>query len=121
MTRSFDWCVGLFEGEGCIYFGPHKNGRKGMNFCITVTMTDRDILQEFVDVVGLAKLGGPYKHQSGNPKHKDFYRWQIQSLQDCKTFLDRFVPQLCSRRAAKGQELLDYINPKIAAQKAKWT
>ena len=45
------WAAGLFEGEGCFYINE-----KGKYVNATVTSTDKDVLDAFLQVIGFGKI-----------------------------------------------------------------
>lgn len=96
---GFSWAVGYFEGEGYI---DTKRPR------LVVGSTDRDALEQFVEIVGVGKVMGPY--HDGNPKHKPHYRWTISRWEEVAPLLRRMLPHLHSRRREAAEHLL--ANPR---------
>ena len=47
------WAAGLFEGEGCITHNI-SHGRSYRK--LTMNMTDKDVMQKFVDIIGYGNL-----------------------------------------------------------------
>ena len=70
------WAAGLFEGEGC--FTVHKHCRGGT---AVIKMSDKDVLDEFVSVVGIGKVV-PKKTKT-KPTHKQMYGVQIRPSISC--------------------------------------
>jgi hypothetical protein len=97
---TFDWFVGLFEGEGYISARkttPHL-------FVLGITSTDKDVIERVISIVG-GKLYGPYVKQNG--RIKDQWTWYLSHKKDSIPLLERMVPLLCSRRKARALEALE--------------
>ena len=97
------WAAGLFEGEGCI--AQHTKGAGYRK--LVIVMTDSDVMERFVDVVGYGKLRGPYNSKSG---YKPFWRWEIVKSKEVLRILKMFLPHLGKRRAEKAIEAITHLN-----------
>jgi hypothetical protein len=55
------WAAGFFDAEGCTSFSP----RSGV--CVSITQTDKEVLERFSAAVGVGRIYGPYtsKHDDG--------------------------------------------------------
>ena len=104
------WAAGLWEGEGC--FTNHKarnpTRKDGYTNCIiypcaSITMTDKDVLDRFVRIIGFGKVNGPYFDKRGKRKPK--YQWGVVSKEAYK-LIEMFRPFMLSRRLAKIEEVL---------------
>ena len=69
-------------------------------------MTDSDVMERFVDVVGYGNLRGPYT----NSGYKPFWRWEIVKSKEVLRILKMFLPHLGKRRAAKAIEAINNLN-----------
>ena len=97
------WAAGLFEGEGCITKHTKGSGYRKL----VIGMTDSDVMERFVDVVGYGKLNGPYNSKSG---YKPFWRWEIVKSKEVLRILKMFLPHLGKRRAKKALEAINHLH-----------
>lgn len=96
------WAAGLFEGEGCFTTGTwsqfykleDKRYKKSI-LRIKLAMTDKDVLDTFVEIVKEGNVKGPYKHP--NPKAKPLYEWSL-SGKVAQKVIDLLSPYMHSRR-----------------------
>ena len=104
--RSTDivWAAGLFEGEGCIST-PARN--KSNQRSIYIGMTDKDVMERFVDVVGYGNLNGP-KWTKGSTK--PLWQWAVEKRPEVLRILKMFLPHLGKRRAEKAIEAITHLN-----------
>jgi hypothetical protein len=99
------WAAGLFEGEGCISFDHRfKNTRT-----IQIKMTDLDVMERYVDVVGYGKLRGPYKEKK-TPGSKPFWQHSVCKGSEVLRILKMFLPHLGKRRSEKAIEAINHLN-----------
>ena len=96
MHRSLEWAAGLFEGEGYIT-NCGKYPKVGL------TMTDEDVVREFVKIIGV----GSYRVRDRSP-NKTQYEWQITGSK-CKSIIENLLPFLGNRRAYKALNILDSL------------
>jgi hypothetical protein len=85
--------AGVFEGEGTITMIPQKNTNKSSLSC-RVKMTDRDIIQRFVDFVGHGNIYSEKKRESEN---KLSFCWKVSGPRAIN-FLHEIAPYLGVRR-----------------------
>jgi hypothetical protein len=57
---SFEWAVGLFEGEGSLFKDKRSN-----TWTLQMRMTDKDVVQMFADVMS---TGGKVHDESNQPR-----------------------------------------------------
>ena len=62
------WVAGLLEGEGSFLATKY-----GSPF-VTIQMNDKDVLVRLRDILGVAKLYGPYRHRRGTSFDTPHYR-----------------------------------------------
>ena len=98
------WAAGLFEGEGCIYIHPNK-----IYVQLIIHMTDVDVMERYVDVVGYGKLNGPYK-DSKNTRFKPWWQWNVYKGSEVLRILKMFLPHLGKRRSEKAIEAINHLN-----------
>jgi hypothetical protein len=67
---DFAWAAGLFEGEGCICCGP-----SGRPVVFSLTLTDRDVLYHFLEVVGVGAINTRKYRMSWKPHYKPAWVW----------------------------------------------
>ena len=92
------WAAGLFEGEGSI---TSCGGR----IRLQLQLTDHEVLERFVEIVGAGKVYGPY-----TKGHRDGYRRKPRWLWVCEgpaagVVFRTLSPWLSPRRLARGAEL----------------
>lgn len=107
--NGIEWVAGILEGEG--YFGMTKaSHHKNYTQCfIKIQMTDEDILEKVAEVLGgkVAKLNMDIPSRKNR---KQVYAWGIQSQEAVYDTLLRVRPYMGSRRKAKIDEMLAYLN-----------
>ena len=102
------WAAGLFEGEGCITTDHRsKNCR-----IIQMKMTDLDVMERYVDVVGYGNLNGPYK-DSKNTQFKPWWQWNVYKGSEVLRILKMFLPHFGKRRAEKAIEAINHLHETI--------
>lgn len=109
------WAAGLFEGEGCIgiWWPPSTIGhRKQPQIRLQVTMTDRDVIEEFCRIV---QCGSVSREQNRKPPRKNCWYWTIGNRVDVERLLRAFYPRLGERRRAKADEALAEIAKSVRA------
>ena len=97
------WAAGLFEGEGCIAQHTKGSGYRKL----VISMTDSDVMERFVDVVGYGNLRGPYNYNTG---YKPYWRWEIVKSKEVLRILKMFLPHLGKRRSEKAIEAINHLN-----------
>lgn len=101
---SFDWAVGLFEGEG--YIGLHENGTDGYTrIQMALSSTDKETINRFYAVVKIGHCYGPYA-KKGN--RKDIYSWICARACDVHELASMMMPMLGERRQAQARAVLDH-------------
>jgi len=98
------WAAGLFEGEGCISFDHRRTNSR----TIQMKMTDLDVMERYVDVVGYGKLRGPYKEK--RPGTKPFWQHSVYKGSEVLRILKMFLPHLGKRRSEKAIEAINHLN-----------
>ena len=99
------WAAGLFEGEGSIpLVRRNKNTRM-----LSIKMTDKDVMEKFVDVVGFGNLTGPLMYEKCGHK-KPYWSWQLQKKPEVLRILKMFLPYFGKRRAGKAIEAINHLN-----------
>ena len=99
------WAAGLFEGEGCIT----TNHKVPNSRIIIIGMTDQDVMERFVDVVGYGKLYGPYSYKT-RPNNKQFWQYKLENRTEVLRILKMLLPHFGKRRAAKAIEAINHLN-----------
>jgi hypothetical protein len=96
---SFEWAVGIFEGEGCIT--RHKTSRK-----LSLSMTDEDIVRRFAAAVGFGHI---HLRPGRKAHHKPICVWYAGTWTDIYPFVLRAWPLLGERRRKAALRLI--FNP----------
>lgn len=104
--RDVAWLSGLFEGEGNI---DHRGTGRA---CMTVAMTDEDVVRRCRSVTGYGTVCGPYNYAK-YPDRKPFWRWTVAKCDDVIVLLEAMLPYFGQRRAAKAREVIEAwkVNP----------
>ncbi len=95
------WCVGVFEGEGCITWTKRYPNQRQLK----MEMTDKDIMERFFSCVGVGNLNGPYTRPN-NPHWLPIWHWSSGAKNDVIPTLHKFLPLLGVRRREKADEAL---------------
>ena len=104
---SIEWASGLFEGEGSIT----QDKRRPATYMLRVEMTDLDVLERFMEVVGCGSIhynDAPSRHKIFN--RKPSYIFRVCKRSDIKQLLERMLPFLGLRRAYTALNALDAID-----------
>ena len=101
---SFEWAVGLFEGEGSLYKDHRSN-----TWTLQMRMTDKDVVQMFADVMGTS---GTVHEECNQPRRiatgrKPTYRWTCSRKAEVTRIVLKMLPLLGDRRAHKVLDCLD--------------
>jgi hypothetical protein len=97
MLRSFDWAVGLFEGEGTITIRKRPEDQ----IALQLSSTDEDVVRAFSDTVLCGKVYGPYRYGTNK---KFFWKWVCDKSAVCKDLLEKMIPRLGQRRRLRAEE-----------------
>tara|TARA_Y100001973_G_scaffold24070_1_gene35930 strand:- start:1474 stop:1896 length:423 start_codon:yes stop_codon:yes gene_type:complete len=95
------WAAGLFEGEGSICTKKQIPKHRYLK----IGMTDKDVMQRFVNVIGYGNLNGPYKGTN-----KPFWAWEVSKKTEVLRILKMFLPHFGKRRAEKAIEAINHLN-----------
>ena len=110
--RGFTWFCGLYEGDGSCNGSLHNRPY----IQLQIQMTDKDVLDEVVRIVGGA-VSGPYERgdhpqltrKDGTPcPQKDMWAWKATGSSEEKYWLvRRMIPYMCSRRRGQLEAMLE--------------
>lgn len=108
------WAAGLFEGEGCISYkkGSRKNSP---GYClprISLTSTDRDVIDRFCRVVGAGNVRD-IKRKNAPSHWKKAWRWEANG-KSAVDIMEAIYPLLGERRRARWGEVKDLMGENIA-------
>lgn len=112
--QEIAWAAGLFEGEGCISTYQSDSTQ------LTLVSTDYDVIDRFARIVGVGTVSGPF-YPNNNPEWKPVKKWLCSHQYEVRELLDRLLPFLCGRRAARAQGALDLFHsrPRRNIKKAR--
>ena len=96
------WLAGILEGEGS--FIITKSGRNRYP-CISLGMTDYDIIERVGDVWG-KNPSGPYSYKCQSGKQQTPYWYVRVSGKEAVKWINRILPFMGNRRRVKIRELL---------------
>ena len=103
--RDLAWAAGLFEGEGSVYLknqAPKKDGTLIFHPCINMAITDEDVLQKFVAIIGVGKAIPEHCIRKGANKLR--WGWSVQGKNAYRVATILF-PYLGMRRKNKFIEI----------------
>ena len=106
-TNSLEiaWAAGFFEGEGCISRHSKTNNR----WALQMASTDKDVIEKFVNIVGIGKLYGPYQQRQRTKDGslvKPLWRWSCADKASILKFANTIGPFLGERRTSALQKAL---------------
>jgi len=102
------WAAGLFEGEGSITHAANYPNKKNLS----IGMTDKDVMERFVDVVGHGKLYGPYCYKKSK-NIKPYWQWKIWKNSEVLRILKMFLPHFGKRRTERAIEAINHLHETI--------
>ena len=68
-------------------------------------MTDKDIIEKFINILNYGNLTGPYTRPS-KPHWKPSYKWQVRKRIEVIRILNLFMPFFGERRSERANEVL---------------
>ena len=107
------WAAGLFEGEGCIFTDKYRPNQRRL----TMNMTDKDVMERFVNVVGYGNLNNYTYSEAKQSCHKatlkPYWQWKVAKAKEVLRILKMFLPHFGKRRAEKAIEAITHLNETI--------
>lgn len=105
------WVAGMFEGEGSI------TSRGGAALILTLTSTDRDVLEQLVDWTGVGHI---YEQRwKRQPEHwKPRWQWAVGAAAEVLHVVDAISPYLLARRSEQVSTALAAYHAAISARSA---
>jgi hypothetical protein len=102
---TIEWAACVLDCEGAITVGPPSSPTL---VALKVDMSDRDMLERFVAVVG---VGDVRPTRSSNPLRgkRPQWRWQVSNRRSVGAVLAMFYPTLSDRRQAQADAALALI------------
>ena len=87
LPSGWEWLSGLYEGEGSITRNKNVNGH---SMHLSITSTDKDVVERAYTVSGVGHLQGPYKNKGSNLisskkkgwTAKEQWRWAVYKKDD---------------------------------------
>jgi len=73
-------------------------------------MTDLDVMERYVDVVGYGNLNGPYRQKNST---KPYWRSTVAKSSEVVRILKMFLPHFGKRRAEKAIEAINHLHETI--------
>lgn len=101
------WTAGYFEGEGSLSI---RNVGDRPWIQLSLTSTDDDVLERFVETVGAGRIYGPYRLREPNVKPQR--QWRAHGWETLQRLRDEWWPWLGERRRARFDEVLAQRPPK---------
>lgn len=114
-NEQIAWAAGLFEGEGTIVHRKTNGSKNG--WTLSISSTDKDVLEKFFKIVGCGKLYGPYGYANDSNRrrehHKPYWRWSVADKNGVIKLGNLFMPWLCFRRKEKLLECLQHLEENV--------
>lgn len=110
MCEDVAWLAGILEGEG--YFGLR---RAGSSIYIQLSMVDGDVVERAQRIFGAGSIKTRVL-----PSGKTCYTLSVLRQEDAKSWMERLLPYMGQRRAARIRDCLD-IRAKFAEPRRNWT
>lgn len=104
--HDINWAAGLFEGEGTFHQQRHDQPGYRTRLELSITMTDRDVLERFREVVGCGSVRSKTARHT-KPHWKPQYIWRTSA--HASQVAERLRPFLGQRRRARLDEILNRI------------
>tara|TARA_B100001057_G_C22278573_1_gene729821 strand:- start:128 stop:559 length:432 start_codon:yes stop_codon:yes gene_type:complete len=102
--KSIEWAAGIFEGEGSLSYN-----KSGGNWCMKVSMSDRDVVENFIRTVNFIGRYYPEKrYPSMKKEDKTMYVWELNRKAHIFELVMLFYPVVCERRQEKMREFLNW-------------
>ena len=80
-------------------------------------MSDKDVMERFVDVVGYGKLHAYTYSEAKQALHKatlkPYWQWQVVKSKEVLRILKMFLPHFGTRRSEKAIEAINHLNETI--------
>ena len=94
---------GVFEGEG--NFGYYKHGKGTRQIELSVTMTDKDVVDKFLEYFNKGYICSPKPRKT---YYKNLYKWKATGLEALK-IINMMIPYLGKRRREKYYGMVQLI------------
>lgn len=108
--NQFDlgYCIGLYEGEGCVGCYPVRTKQNGKTYeyyylRFAMHMTDSAPLYAFQEYMDIGTIRGPYRKGNGN---KSVYTFDVTSAEEIKKIMRLMYDYLSPRRQEQWDEAL---------------
>jgi len=73
-------------------------------------MTDKDVMERFVDVIGYGNLTGP---KWCDKSTKPIWQWQLEKKSEVLRILKMFLPHFGKRRTERAIEAINHLHETI--------
>jgi len=104
------WAAGIIEGEGSIICTKIKSRPNSYRVCITVTMSDLDIVERLHSIFGVGTIT-TRKPQKEN--YKELYVWAVQNLEGCMSVGQKISPFLGKRRKESWRKMVSVLEERL--------
>lgn len=102
-TTDVAWAAGLFEGEGTIYLARSTRRNERPRLALSLSSTDKDVVEKFRSIFGVGTLTGPYMQKKST---KPCWLWRVRKEEDCDSMIEALYPYLGTRRRMTIDSLL---------------
>lgn len=110
------WAAGIIEGEGWIGTMWYRDKTHGSKGCVSVVMTDRDVLRRLY----LLFKAGSFRERRAQQRHwKRQWIWRVYRQEAVVSVLQTIYPWLGKRRRAAATQVLKLIASKDKRRRAK--
>lgn len=100
------WAAGFFDAEGCFSFTP------GSGICASITNTDLELLERFLDVVGFGKIYGPYRVKASDVyERQPHYFYRVSGLERVQALAALLWFKMSSAKKEQARMTLAHVSP----------
>jgi len=115
------YLVGLFEGEGCVFFYKHIRSRKGhpvsFRAGVFIGNTYRPMLEKVQSITGIGHIGNSSRKPIPG-RRKQYYEWRVTAQKEALWFLENIFPYLAEKKD-KAREVMMFLGSRIALDAQK--
>ncbi len=112
MSETLACAAGFFNGEGCTRLRARKKRtwaglRAYLQVELSISQTDREVLDDFLGSVGKGKIYGPYR--GGHEGQSRVWAYRVEGT-EAREVLASIWPWLSSKKRRQAQAVLDQVD-----------
>lgn len=104
------WAAGIIEGEGSIICTKIKSRKDSYRVCISVTMSDKDVVEKLHKILSVGTVTFRKAQPSGN---KDLWVWAVQNQAGCYSVALKIADHMGLRRSEAIKSMLAVIEERL--------